>query len=97
MLTTKITGFDTLGRQLKEAQEALEQLQGELGTVTFDPTDPASIEAAVQVVEQTIDERVGSYAENPIIGPLIGGLKKKYREGILDRAAQARFEKDSES
>lgn len=96
MITTKITGFDQLGRQLKEAQEALAQLEGELGTVSFDPHNPSSLEAAVLQIEGTIDDRLGSYAGNPIIGPLINSLKEKYRDGILERAAAARLKRDSE-
>lgn len=94
MITTKVTGFGQLGRELKEAQETLTQLEGELGTVSFDPDDASSIEAAVQQIEETIDDRLGDYAGNPIIGPLIDGLKEKYREGILERAATARIERD---
>lgn len=95
MITTKITGFEQFKRQIEEVQEALTQLEGELGTVSFDPHDPLSLEGAVLQVEETIDDRLGSYAGNPIIGPLIDGLKEKYREGILERAATARLERDS--
>jgi hypothetical protein len=94
LITTKVTGFDQLGRQLKEAQEALTQLEGKLGTVSFDPNDPSSIEAAVQRIEKIVDARLGAYVRNPIIGPLIDGLKEKYREGILERAARVRLEQD---
>ncbi len=43
----KITGFDKLNRQLEDAQKAISELDGELGTVTFTPDDPASIENAI--------------------------------------------------
>lgn len=87
----EISGLDELGRQLTDAQKALEVLDGELGTVSFDPGDPASIEAAIQSVEAVIDERIGCYASNPIIAPLADEMKKKYREAIIDRAAEARL------
>lgn len=86
----KITGLDGLTKQLKEAEWALKGLDGTFGKVSFDPTDPASIEAAIIQVEAMIDERLGSYSDNPIIGPMIGQLKEKYREGIVDKAAEAR-------
>lgn len=90
-MTVKITGLDKLTKQFDDAQKALAALDGELGTVRFDPHDPASVEAAIQEIETMIDTRVGAYASNPIIGQLVGGLKERYRQGILDRAAEARM------
>jgi len=58
----KISRLDQLNRQLADAQKALENLGGELGTVGFDPNGPASIEAAIQSVEAIIDDRLGQYA-----------------------------------
>lgn len=86
----KITGLDQLTRQLDDAQRAIASLDGELGTVSFDPNDPASIEAAIQKAEAIIDERLGSYASNPIVGPMADQLKEKYRAGIIEKAAEAR-------
>ena len=92
----KITGLDKLTRELDEAQKAAEALDGELGTVRFNPSDPASIEAAIQEVERLVDERLDSYASNSIIGPLAEGMKEQYRAGILAKAAEARLEGDHE-
>lgn len=86
-----ITGLDKLSKQLTDAQKALEALDGELGTVSFNPDDPASIEAAIQSVETIIDDRIGLFASNPIIAPLAEQMKEKYREAIIDRAAEARL------
>lgn len=91
----KITGLDDLNKQLIDAQNALEALNGELGTVNFDPDDPASIEGAIQSVEAIIDDRILQYASNPIIAQLAEEMKEKYREAIIDRAAEARL-KDSD-
>lgn len=52
----KITGLDSLTRQLKEAERVLKELDGDLVNVTFDPHEPGSIEAAIKQVESTIDE-----------------------------------------
>ena len=87
----KITGLDKFSQQLRDAQKVLEGLDGELGSVTFDPNDPGSIEAAIKRMESTIDERVGSSASNPIIAPLVQGMKDQYRKAILERAATARL------
>ncbi|MBE5221342.1 MULTISPECIES: hypothetical protein [Pectobacterium] len=87
----KITGLDKLQKDLKEAERALGELDGELGIINFNPNDPSSIEAALQSVEQMIDERIGKYSSNPIIGPLADDMKERYRESILQKAAEARL------
>lgn len=85
------SGLDKLQRQLGEAQKALENLDGELTTVKFDPHDPSSIEAAIQKVEQTIEERVGQYVNNPFVAPLIDQAKEHFRETIIQKAAASRL------
>lgn len=87
-----ISGLGELNRQLTDAQKALEALDGEFGTVNFDPNDPASIEAAILSVESVIDERLVQYASNRIIASLVEEMKEKYREAIVDRASAARLE-----
>lgn len=87
----KITGLEEFSRQLADAQKALEGLDGELGTVRFNPDDPASIEAAIQEVEALVGARLGPYLSNPIIAPLAEQMIEKYREAIIDRAAEARL------
>ena len=93
----KITGLDKLTSDLEDAQKAMAGIDGDLGSVSFDPHDPASIEAAIQKAERIIDERVGSYASNPMVGPLIEGMKEQYRQGILDKAGAARIGEDDAS
>ncbi|KTT66780.1 hypothetical protein NS383_04050 [Pseudomonas oryzihabitans] len=92
----KITGLDKLQKNLKEAQQALDELDGELGTVSFDPHDPASIEAAIQSASQIIDQRLGQYSSNPVIGPMAEQMKDSYREKILQLASEARLSNDEE-
>lgn len=90
----KITGLDKIQKDLKDAQRALNELDGELGVVNFDPNDPASIESAIHSVNRMIDERLGKYSSNPIVAPLAEQMKEKYREGILEKAAEARLKSD---
>ncbi|MEH6388492.1 MAG: hypothetical protein V7772_11535 [Pseudomonas profundi] len=92
----KVTGFDKLQKELKDAQRALRELDGELGVVNFNAHDPASIESAVNQVNQIIDQRAGRYASNPIVGPLILQMKEKYRAGILQKAAEARLQSEGD-
>lgn len=92
----KITGLDKLTRTLGDAQKAIAAIDGELGAVNFNPNDPASIEAAIAQMEAMIDERLGDYASNPIVAPMMEGMKERYRDAIIERAAQARMEGDSD-
>lgn len=90
----EIRGMNKLQRELDQAQRALDELDGELVTVQFDPHDPASIEAAIQSVCKIIDSRVGQYTANPIVGPLINQMKESYRDNIVQKAAAARLQVD---
>jgi len=92
----KIEGFDKLQKQLKDAQRALSELDGELGVVKFNPHDPSSIESAINQVSQAIDQRVKEYASNSIVGPLVIQMKEKYREQILQKAAEARLQSEGD-
>lgn len=92
----KMTGLDKLSRELEDAQKALEGLDGELGSVSFDPHDPESIETAIQLMEQMIDERLGRFSGNSIVGPMAEEMKATYRQGILDKAAEARLGGDAD-
>lgn len=88
----KITGLDKLQREINEAQGALSELDGQLGTVHFDPHDPSSIESAIQLVNQMVDQRTAQFTSNPIVAPLIDQMKEAYRESIITKAAAARLE-----
>lgn len=88
----KISGLDKLQRELDEAVKALNSLDGELGTVSFDPHNPSSIEAAIQGASALIDERIAQFAENPLISELVVSVKEQYRDAIVTKAAAARLE-----
>ncbi len=85
-------GFDQLQKQLQRAQEALKRVEGQLGTVQFDPNDPESIERAMRQIDSIIDERLGDYLNNPIIGPLSESMRETYKEAILEQAQANRLE-----
>ncbi|MET4728548.1 hypothetical protein ABIE09_002358 [Lysobacter enzymogenes] len=87
----KIKGLDALQKDLATAQRAMEAMGEELGTVQFNPTDPESIEQAIQTVNRMVDERLGMYADNFVVGPLIEQMKERYRDMILQKAAEARL------
>jgi hypothetical protein len=83
--------LDKLQRQLEEAQQAFSTLDGEVATVSFDPQNPESIEAAIRSVEATIDSKFASYRDNPMIACAVPRLKEKYRATIHERAKSAQW------
>ncbi|MCB2063630.1 MAG: hypothetical protein KDE25_09280 [Novosphingobium sp.] len=87
----KVEGLDKLQRDLAEAQRAFAAIDGELGIVSFDAECPDSIESAIVSMEQMIEERLGPYTNNSIVGPMIGEMKERYRTAIIDKAAEARL------
>lgn len=90
----KIKGLDTLQRTLREAQNALKAVEGELGTLTFDPHEPASIEAAIVESERLVDERLGAYSANAMVAPLIQQMKEAFRAAVIEKAAEARLKEE---
>jgi len=92
----KVTGLDKFQKELAEAQRAMSDMDGDLGSVQFDPHDPASIERAIQEVGRLVDDRVGLYANNAIVAPLAAEMKEKYRAAIIDKAAEARSKPEND-
>jgi hypothetical protein len=86
----KITGLGKLQKELAELQRVIGSLDGEIGTINFNPHDPASIESAISHLSALIDEKTGHYSSNSAAASIIENLKDAYRQGILDKAAEAR-------
>ena len=78
-------------KQLKQAQEALALLDGDIASVNFDPDDPVSIEVAIQKVDALVDEKMIGYSNNPFVSPLIDQLKETSRLSIIEQAVKARL------
>jgi len=87
----KIEGLDDLQKELKEAQLVIDELDGELGAVSFDPEDPASIDVAIREMESLVDRKIAGYERNSMIGPLAESMKENFRAAILDKASAARL------
>lgn len=88
----KVTGFDEMQKTIRELQKAVSELDGELGSVQFDPNDPQSIELAIQSAFRAIDARVANYSRNEVVSGLVTDLKEDVRAKILDHASAARLE-----
>lgn len=87
----KISGLQEMQDQLVQAQQALQVIDGELGTVNFDPHDPASVEGAIRSMEAMIDGKLGEFIDNSFVMDLAEGMKEQYRESILTHAAECRL------
>lgn len=88
----KITGFDALQKKTNELADFAEEIDGEIGKVTFDPSSPAAIEAAIQEMLDAIDEHAKRFEHNDWVKRVADELKEKARKAILDKATAARTE-----
>jgi hypothetical protein len=87
----KITGLDQLKKKTDQLSKFSEAIDGELASVKFDPTDPLSIEAAIQEAHDAIDQKAVAYQQNDWIASLVEQMKESVRDQILERAATARL------
>lgn len=85
-------GIDKLLKELDQAQKALALLDGALTTVEFDPSEPASIQAAISKMEGKVDACVESYSRNPMVKEMAGEIKANLAEQIQVQAEKARTE-----
>lgn len=92
----KISGLDHLKKMTDQLSKFAEKVEGDLANVSFDPSDPSSIEDAIQTVSDAIDEKSESFKNNKLIGALTEQLKERSRNYILERAAAARLENNKE-
>jgi len=90
----KISGLKELQRKMNDVAKFASEMDGELAQVTFNPNDPSSIEIAIQVACDAVDQRAKSYPRNDLVQELAGQVKEGFRERILERAAAARMEAD---
>lgn len=90
----KIEGLDKLQRDLKRVQDLISELDGDLGSVSFDPDDPESIDLAISSMEKLIDGKVAGLEDNNIAASLIDEMKGQYRALILEKAAEARLKEE---
>ncbi len=93
---TKIKGLIELTKKMDQLSKFAEEVEGELTTVSFDPTDPGSIEIAINEMEAAIDQRAASYENNDMVAGLVEQMKASLRDQILEKAANARVEGEND-
>ncbi|WP_249976773.1 hypothetical protein [Vreelandella olivaria] len=89
-----LKGLDDLKRKLQELQKVADELDGNIANLSFEPHDPQSIDLAIQRMEAAVDEKVGDYRDNNMVEDLVLAIKERYRQAIIDRAAEARSGKE---
>lgn len=91
-----IRGLDKLQKELDDLQNFLSNLDGELGSVRFDPHDPSSIESAIQSANRMIDDKAGAYVNSDLALSLLDNFKDSFRKSILKMAMEARLTREDE-
>ena len=93
----RVEGLNGLVRNLDGLQRALEDLDGDIANLSFDPHDPESIERAIQQLCSSVDEKVSGYAHNETVMNIADELKDAGRNTIIERAAVARLADEDET
>lgn len=88
----KVTGFEAIKKKTDQMAKFAEEIDGGLASVSFDPADPESIEAALQQISDAIDEKTKSYERNDWIQNLAAQLKEHARNSVIEKAAAARMD-----
>lgn len=83
----KVSGLEDLQRILGEFQRALQDLDGSVATLSFNPADPRSLENAIREMEEAVDQKAAPYAGNPFVSEIARATKEAFRRKILDRAS----------
>ena len=81
----KITGLDKLTREMDELAKFTKSIDGNLTTVTLDPDDPASVQAAVRQMEGAVDAKAAPYRSNKLVMDLASKSKEQFRQAIQSK------------
>jgi len=85
-MKVKIEGLDKLQRDLKDAERALNALDGTIATLKFNPEDSQSVKNAVRQMETAIDSKIARYRGNALVSQLAQAMKEQYGKKILELA-----------
>jgi len=84
------SSLDALRQQIQQAEPVLKRLDVAMENLTFDPLQPASVDAANATVSHLIATLLAGFEHNPILGPLANDLEAQYLEGIRLKVRAAR-------
>lgn len=72
-----------------DAEALLAKVQGEIAALDINPAGPASLTAVLQRMESIIDDHLGGFGADPVIGPVIAPMKERYRRMIAAKYGTA--------
>lgn len=88
----KLTGFDDAIKNLKDVEKFTEGLNGHLDSLSFEATDPASIEQAIQQASDVIDSHAARYPRNQFVEAAAASFKEQIRSVVIEKAQKSRLE-----
>jgi hypothetical protein len=89
MFQFQMKGFEHLTSRLKELSDALNQLNGKLCEVRFDPSRPDQVQTAIRTMERAVNERLSEFPDNPLVQQLAAGIKQRFKQEMLNLASEA--------
>lgn len=78
----EIKGLDKVEAELAQLQQFMKELDGEMGTVSFDSENPESVVDAIQEMEDMVDNKAQKYSSNPTIMEMVAGIKNNFKQQI---------------
>ena len=90
-----VEAIEEFAQELEQMGRVVSSLQGEIATATFNPTDPASIDAAIHTVHTVIDGAVAPFRNNAILVEVTNEMKDAFAEGIRRDATEALAQGDA--
>ncbi|MCA1860171.1 hypothetical protein LE191_08595 [Janthinobacterium sp. HSC-3S05] len=82
---------------MQELEKFVAEVNSLAASVEFDATNSTSIEAAMGVADQHVDQVAGRYNRNPLLKEVAQKVKIQLRERILEQAANSRLENNDEA
>lgn len=85
-------GFDDAIKKLKDVEAFTEGLNGHLDRLSFEATDPSSIEQAIQQAGDVIDSHASRYPRNQWVEAAAASFKEQIRAAVIAKAQASRLE-----
>jgi hypothetical protein len=81
---------------MKELEKFVSEVNSSGAYIKLNASHAASIEAAMGIADQQVDQVAGRYHRNPLIQEVALGLKQRFCEQILEQSASSRLENNDE-
>lgn len=78
-----MSGLDGLPQEIRDPEKAVAAMDGPVREISFEPDDPASVQAAQEVVDRLVNEKVGKFGSASIAHEILEAAKESFRISIL--------------